>query len=60
MVLLMRHSKDNYEPIDLDEDDKRSSHTILDIFAIIKQYVMTIKNRIGMMKIRSTMFILFY
>ena len=37
--------KDNYEPIDLDEDDKRSSHTILDIFAIIKQYVMTIKKQ---------------
>ena len=46
MVLLMRHSKDNYEPIDLDEDDKRSSHTILDIFAIIKQYVMTIKTEL--------------
>ncbi|RLV93070.1 Uncharacterized protein JA1_002747 [Spathaspora sp. JA1] len=36
---------DNYEPIDLAEDEKKNSNSILDIFTIIKQYLNALKKQ---------------
>ncbi|EGW34736.1 uncharacterized protein SPAPADRAFT_53159 [Spathaspora passalidarum NRRL Y-27907] len=36
---------DNYEPIDLSDDDKKNSNSILDIFTIIKQYLNALRGQ---------------
>ncbi|KAL6453780.1 hypothetical protein SBY92_005353 [Candida maltosa Xu316] len=37
--------KDTYQPINLDEDEKRSSTAVLDIFTIIKNYLIALKKQ---------------
>ncbi|RCK60585.1 hypothetical protein Cantr_08658 [Candida viswanathii] len=44
-IVIEALKKDDYVPIDLDVDEKRNSHVILDIFSIIKQYLNALKKQ---------------
>lgn len=45
LIVSEAFKKDDYAPINLDEDQKRNSNAVLDIFSIIKQYLNALKKQ---------------